>query len=505
MSYQVQPFPAPLKGLHYNLGGPLIEDMEMTQCSCVSIDSKQNIAKTFGYSPLGSNLPLDSMITGFEEVFLTSGIEYLIAQTLTKIYYYEVVSGNWIDVSGSFSFTGDFSNLFSNEIVNDFLVMTNGKDVMKKWVPTTSITTLGGTPPIAKYIKKFKNYLVAGNTIESGNQYPQRIRWSDTGLPESWTPGAGSNAGYQDLTEGVDFITGIDLLGDWIIVFKERSIYAGYLSGTPGEIFAFDMKVDGTGCAAGSTIGSVKNFLFFMGFDNIYSFDGLNINTIGDNVKDEIFSLLNPAAIGQSFALVIDNLDEYHLFIPTGTNTYCDTEFIYNYRLNSWTRALKNVTRSGYYTKLTASTWDSAIGTWDAQTARWDDRTLLSDAPINVYGDFGGYVYQQDFSRNDLNGTPQDAFFDTKDFTMSVFDRQKNFCRLDVYGAGTSCDIYYSTDEGNTWNTIGTVYFSSYGYSLEKLDFRVQADRIRFRFANPRLETFAVRNYTLYWNSGGKL
>jgi hypothetical protein len=506
MSYQVTPYVAPIKGLNYNIGGVLAADTDMTECRNVSIDRLLNVSKIAGYTTLGSNLPLTGSVMGFEEFFLTSGVEFLMAFTTTHFYYYDTTTSKWTDITDVLVSTGGLNNLFFSEIMNNILIMTNGKDAPKKWTGTGNIAALGGTPPIAKYVKKFKNYLVFGNTIETGTNYPQRVRWSDTGLPESWTPGAGSNAGYQDLTEGVDFITGLEILGDWLIVFKERSIYAAYLSGTPGQIFAFDIKVDGTGCSAGATISPVKNFLFFMSYDNIYSFDGLNIASIGDNIKDELFSIVNASAMGNSFSLVIESLDEYHLFIPTGSNTTPDTEFIYNYKLNSWTRAEKSsITRTGYYTSLTVTTWASAIGTWAEQTLRWNDRFLFSDAPVNLYGDVNGNVFQQDFSRTDLNGEAQDAYFDTKDFQMGNLERHKIWKRIDIYGSGTNVDVYYSINEGNAWTYVGNAVFSLYGYASVKLDFSVSSDRIRFRFRNPRKESFSIRNYSLYWNLGGRI
>jgi len=399
-------------------------------------------------------------------------------------------------------YTGDEDNLFYAEIMTDLFIATNYVNPIKKWTGSGTMTDLGGNPPRAKFIRKYKDYLVLGYVFSGTTVYPQRVQWSDTGNPEEWSTG---NAGYQDLLEGVDWITGLEILGDRLIVFKERSIYSGYLVGT-SEIFNFDLKVSGIGTPAPASIGNVGDELIFLGWDNIYAFNGITIEDIGEPIKDELFSTMNSEKIGNCHALIIEELDEYHLFVPSVDSTYPDTEWVYNYIRKAWYRnSRKNITRAGYYQKQSSATWDTLSGTWDSQTARWDDRVYGALSPTNLLGDSSGYVYEWDYTVNDEAGVAIDGWFTTKDFTMNDFVRRKYWARLDVYGAGNSVVVDYSTDEGNTWTNLGTLTLTA-EMNWHKLDFRITSEKIRFRFRNNNSgETFKIRMLTLYWNWAGRI
>jgi len=400
-------------------------------------------------------------------------------------------------------YTGDEDNLFYAEIMNDLFIVTNYVNPIKKWDATGVMTNLGGNPPKAKFMRKYKDYLVLGYTYDT-MAHPQRVQWCDTGNPESWTIN-NSNAGYIDLAEGADWITGMEILGDRLIVFKERSIYSGYLVGT-SEIFNFDIKVSGIGTPTGASIGSLGDELIFLGWDNVYAFNGITVEDIGEPIKDELFSIMNSEKIGNCHALVIEELDEYHLFVPSVGSTYPDTEWVYNYIRKTWYRnSRKNISRTGYYQKQSYSTWDTLPGTWDFQTARWDDRVYYSLSPTNLLGDKDGYIYEWDYTLNDENGSAIDGWFTTKDFTMNDFLRRKIWLRLDIYGDGNSVDVDYSTNEGYTWNYLGSVSFNG-NYEYQKLDFRITSEKIRFRFRNNRQgETFKIRKFVLYWDYAGRI
>jgi len=502
MPYQVMPLVAPIKGTRYNIGGTLIDDQEMPESSNCYITRNTAVGKKAGYTTLGTGLPLTGIVLGTDQFFQTNGNDFLIALTTTDAYY--LLLGAWTEITPAADFTGGPTNLWSMEIMNDLHIITNSVDPVYKWNGTGLYVALGGSPPKCAYLKKYHDYLVMAYVIDGGNIYPQRIQWCDTGLPEVWTIDPTTNAGYVDLNDGVDFIVGMEILGDRLIVIKERSIYSGYLTGT-SSVFQFDLMVNGVGAKSGATISNIKNDLIFLGNDNVYLFNGLTVEEIGDQIKDQLFAISNPAKIQYSHSLVVEELDEYRLYIPTGSSDYPTAEFRYNYSKKAWLPGTcQNITRAGYYVKQTGNTWDSTVGTWDAQTSQWNDRIYLANSPINVLGDSGGYVYQEDYSISSANGTAIDAYFETKDLAMKDWNDTKFWARLDVIGQGTSSDVSYSTDEGNSWVSIGTVYFGT-SSTPQKLDFRVTSFRIRFKFDNPRAELFEVRQMTVYYDKAGRL
>ncbi|MHC4073368.1 MAG: hypothetical protein ACYTGS_15260, partial [Planctomycetota bacterium] len=243
-------------------------------------------------------------------------------------------------------------------------VMSNGVDVPQKCSSTSAplLSDLGGSPPAARIVVEFKSYMLLVDTTEGGNRYPQRVRWSDTGDPEEWTTG---NSSYLTLT-GADWIqAAIKFKGDYIVILKERSIWLGYATGD-SNIFQFDQKVSGAGCAAAKTVESLGDEIIFLGWDDVYVFDGIDYLSIGESVRDEIFRTMNPKQIGKCFGVVVEEQKEYWLFIPSTSSDYCDTAWIFNYNLNKWTKAtmsVDNMSSFGYFEKQSKRTIGDLVGT----------------------------------------------------------------------------------------------------------------------------------------------
>lgn len=399
-------------------------------------------------------------------------------------------------------YTGDETNLWNMDIFDDKLILTNFADAIQEWDGSAiACIALPGSPPRARCLRKYKTYLVLGDVYDA-NHTPQRIQWCDTGDEENWSTG---NAGYIDLMEGVDWITGMEILNDKLVIFKERSIYTAYLVNTE-DIYQLDYKIQGVGASSGNCIINLGDEIIFMGWDNFYAFNGLSIEAVGDNVKDEIFNRINPANIYNCHAHIIEELDEIHFFAPIQTGEYPTEAFIYNYANRCWTRDTRsNITRCGYFTVQTTQTWDLLQGTWNDQGWKWDDRTILQAAPSNLIGDSSGYIYVWDYSKNSDNGVAFSSYVDTKDFVMDQWDIHKYWMRLDFIASGNSLDIYYSIDEGRSWTLIEAGHALTSAYDTHKLDFRVSSEKIRFRFRNDNIETFSLRMYVIYHTPGGRL
>jgi len=575
---------APIKGLHLNVPGSDIEDLQMTNCQSMIIDTRTGvIRKEDGYISKGSNLPLNGAITGIDQYYLINGNSKLIVGSIYDVYYWDNITGTWKTItrkystgSGSLTLTnnskvitgtgtawntsglvhgdkigfqttdmnavttwytidtvdsatqitmtaiytnttgtgqsyvarhlyaGDPNYLWYMETMSDLHILTNYLDPIQMYDNTNPLVPLGGSPPRARFLKKFKDYLILGFTND-GTAYPQRVQWCDTGNPQSWTVGV-TNAGFQDLVEGVDWIMGFAIIQDNIVILKERSIYTGYLTGNT-DIFNFNIRVEGIGCAASATIQELGDEVIFLGWDGVYAFNGFTVTDVSADIRNELINTISPGLIGNSHAHLIEERDEYHLFVPSSTSSYPDQEFIYNYVKKAWTRGpALNITKAGFYTKQATSTWNTMVGTWDQQTARWDDRTFLDNAPTNLFGDSGGYIYENDYSLNNRNGVAIDAYFDSKDWILDNWDIQKYFCRLDLFARGDSVSVYYSLDEGRTWILLETKTLDTNNFLQYKFDFRISADKIRFRFRNPNLnESLYIRRYLLYFGPGGRL
>ena len=384
-------------------------------------------------------------------------------------------------------------------------VMSNGVDVPQKCSSTSTpaVSDLGGSPPAARIVIEFKSHLLLMDTTESSLRCPQRVRWSDTANPEEWATG---NASYVDLT-GADWIqAAVKFKGDYIVVLKERSIWLGYATGD-SAIFQFDQKVTGAGCAAPKTVESLGDEIIFLGWDDVYVFDGIDYLSVGESVRDEIFRSMKPAQIGKCFGVVVEEQKEYWLFVPSTGSDYCDTVWVFNYNLNKWTKAKPADTMSafGYFEKQAKKTIGDLVGTIGQQTWRIGDRTTLASAPSTLFGDIDGYVYEYDTMVNNDNGTAIDAWFATKDFNPTNLMERWRLLRIDSYFKGNGLDIEYSLDKGASWTQINSFGASSDIYTPQSAYVKVDLLMCRLRCRNNEDgEHFDFSRMNLFWQLAGR-
>lgn len=548
----IQPIIAPRGGLRFDLPADLISDVEMSGGQNVFFEDGV-IKKRYGYTRMGNtSLPLSGAVVGIDQFYDFSGNNWLFALTENKIYHWNTSTDEWETHDstnygeGSYgeglygqgdtdSFSGTDEDFFSYDYIrkttesDPWWVCTNGVDSIKvfKGSGYTNVEPLiadypsGVTALLAKYVVEFKDHLLLLDVSEEGNRYPQRIRWSDTADPEDFLNG---NASYVDLP-GADWIVGgIKFRGDFLAVFKEKSIWLGTATGET-DIFDFDQIIAGTGCASGQTIRNLPNEIIFLGWDNVYSFNGIDVTPIGLPIQRELVATLNPEEINRCFAKVVEDQNEYWLFIPTGSNTYPDVAWCYNYRLRKWTKYKYSnyITMFGDYQLQATVSFNNLVGSFNGQTWRYDDRTLLLAMPITLLGNSDGYVYKYTTARRNeywastygsgLYGDgfysagvkAVDAYFDTKDFNFTQLMERQRIPRMDISWKGTGLDIYYSTDKGDTWTLIKSLGDRT-TFNRQKLSFRNSADWHRFRFQNDALDGwFHFSRANIHWLRGGRI
>jgi hypothetical protein len=518
--------------------------MEMTDCRNVFFEDGL-IKKRYGYVTFGDNLPLDGAVLGMDQFYKFDGNSWLLVMTENQIYRWLPASSEWDTISdaqglygaglygagafganGGDAFSGEDSDLFSYDYVrkstetDPWWIMTNGVDKIKKFTGSGAISNLissypsGVTSLLAKHVLEFKDHLLLLDVIEEGNRYPQRVRWSDTADPEDFLNG---NASYQDLT-GADWIVGaIKFKGDYVVIVKERSIWLGYATGD-SDIFQFDMKVSGTGSPAGRTVESLGDEIVFLGWDDVYVFNGIDYEPIGTPVQRRLIAQLNPEQISRSFGVVIEEQKEYWLFVPstdkshisgTGASTYPDIAWCFNYELNKWTRHTYNdfITMYGYYELESTMTIDDLVGTIDEQSWKFDDRTILAAMPTTLFGDSSGNIYEYSRSANNEDGTAIDAWFSTKDFNFTNLMQRQRILRMDIYYTGDSLTCQYSIDKGTNWTTFATLSENRNIEDVQRTFLRLDCNMVRFRFRNNTSgEHFEFSRANLYWQpAGGRL
>jgi hypothetical protein len=127
-------------------------------------------------------------------------------------------------------------------LFNNVAILNNGFDAPQMWTPiddTAVLAALSNWPSgyRCRFIKPFKEFLIAGHIYNGATNYPFRLRWSHRAapgaLPSSWdVTDPAVDAGEFDLGESVDHVVDGLELGDQFIVYREDSTWAMRLTGT---------------------------------------------------------------------------------------------------------------------------------------------------------------------------------------------------------------------------------------------------------------------------------
>lgn len=152
---------------------------------------------------------------------------------------------------------GDYNatERWQGNIFNGLGIFNSAGDPPQLWGPiakATLLVDLTNWPAnfLCRFIKPFKNFLIAGNIFDASVQRPFRVLWShpaDPGtVPSSWdVSDATVDAGQFDLGKTSDeVVDGLDL-GDLFIVYRENSVYAMQLTGTSFVFRNFNLELGG--------------------------------------------------------------------------------------------------------------------------------------------------------------------------------------------------------------------------------------------------------------------
>lgn len=443
--------------------------------------------------------------------YLRGGSSYFLICTLDRAFRYNLASNIWVDITGSLAanlFTGTVDDGFCSDTYpgDDIWIVTNYINTVRKWTATGNLQVLANAPR-CKFLKIYKDVLFAGYCYDNSEDQPQLLMWCDTGALETWTGGA---SGSKLFYEGIDFLCGLGLLKDFLVVYKERSIYIGY-SVTTSSFFDFDLRLSGIGPANQDLIGELGNMVLFVSWEDIFLWDGTNSTSIcTEKIKTEFFATIDPNNFLRAFSLIEEEVNEWHIFAPSSGQEACDLEWIYNYDKGTWFRANRTtqVTSAGWYVFDTAVGIEDLVGTIDQQTWRLGDRTVSGILAINILATVNAELFKVDYNISEDDGVAVESYLDTKDFTFTDDKESRirgNIGRFFIEGAGTSVSLFTSIDEGQSYQLRKTFTLTD-SFNMQHADLRLNVERIRFRLhKNAVGSNFRIRQIGFEVIQGGRL
>jgi len=399
--------------------------------------------------------------------------------------------------------TGNLDNPVVSDTLpsHDWFVFTNNVNTPKRYDGTDCVVIPNlpsGGNVICKALRLYNNALFLLNTIEGGTAHPQRVRRSDASDPTNWTTGT---AGFDDLLDSADFVMCGEILGPYLIVYRERSVERGEFIGQGGLNYFFESMIKGEGILSPIAVVDMGDYHIFVGNANIYEYrGGFDYEPLGDKVYYSLFGSeadVNPSKRHRAFAFYVEELDEAWMFFPSTASDFCDRLLRYNTGDKSFVerRFADNFCGYGFFQRQDSFVWGDLVGAWSDQVWQWNSRSVQADSPTtHLCAAEEGQVYEYDYTTIDDAGTPIDFVLETRDFILPG-----GSFRIDTfegYLRGSNILVEYSVDEGVSWEAIGSVTNTVHNsFHLER---QVTAGRIRFRLtgADPQ---FMLSFYQFIW------
>lgn len=154
----------------------------------------------------------------------------------------------------------------------------------------TATTISGGL-----FLTSVANSLIMAYTFEGSSIFPQRVRWSAPNQPTQWDPTANLGAGFNDLQDIADGVSGLAVIGTNAYVFTPNDITVMSPTGNSTLPFVFDhlwFSPSGLGCTMPQSIASFGPHCGFVGSDGIYILSVTGIENIGKKIYDYFFDVV---------------------------------------------------------------------------------------------------------------------------------------------------------------------------------------------------------------------
>jgi hypothetical protein len=430
----------------------------------------------------------------------------------------------WFEVAGTLSPSG--TRRWSTATGEDKFFFCRGSDEILYWDgiaanqfdAVSNVTDFegiaGGTDGIAaRCLEYFNNRVIAANVVEDGTTITNRIRWSENGDYRKWDETKQNGAGFLDLnTGGSEPIEAIKVLGEHCMWYRKHTIGHIVATGTLAPVHIEKTLVYNMGILCPNTLDSSGQAHFFVGTDkNVWMWDGSQLLPVGNNIHEELISLIYLNAVDKYYGRCIPSRFEYWLILCDESRGTFDV-FVYDYLRDYWTRD----TFANLYTigevevPLPIYIWNNIPGIWtDWSTTSWADLNAgRVTATLGGRTDSGIMKIDEQIAFDYYTiGSIVDRVLETEDMWLDSPNDLTRLVRILLvyeYVNSTPFEVGVSFDRGRTWTTRN-VTPEMRGISF--VDIIATGSPIRFRFReNNANGSFRWRSYVCeYFKEGDQL
>ena len=349
---------------------------------------------------------------------------FTITVTSTTTFTYTMASNPGVNATiasavlyaASSDFTGARDDRWTGGVLGGVLVMNNSVDAPQYWTgdahPLRALTGWDANWR-AQVVVPFKSYLVALDVTKSGTRYGSMVKWSAEAvpgsIPSSWdATDVTKNAGEQDLAETPDTLVDALPLGDALVVYKQKSMYAMRFVGG-SFIFQFQ-RIPGEsgmlfrGCGAVTPLGHVV-----LTAGDVVLNTGQGVQSIADGqVRRYIFSNIDSTNYKRAFVTTNPQRNEVLICFPEVGQQSCTKAAVWNWGDKTWgMRDLTNVNygATGLIENQAFTTWGSDTETWELDATTWNENAYSPNESRLLFAE-NARISAFDVSSSDDGATP---------------------------------------------------------------------------------------------------
>jgi len=402
----------------------------------------------------------------------------------------------------------DWTVAIDGSVNDNIFIVSNGIDPVMKFRDLAATPQFTALAPVdlatvqGKFVEYYEDHVFLANIVDTGTPFPTSIAYSVRGDPSDWS---GTGSGITMLTRDETKITALKLLKKRLYVFKEQSITEVWHDARNAAApFLFDEnKFYKVGCPAGRTIQVIEGkFLIFLGNDNVYVFDGMNLQPVGKGISDYLIDNINKTCMNKFFSIAMQEYSLYLLFVVEGSGTDINKCYCFDYKKNAWTIWTLNDTMSGGgdYSLDTSERWvDVTVGTrWLDMVGTWGDETVVGGVPVPALCGLNGYIYDLDENYVTDNAAAISAGFTTADLEFDDPKQAKGFIEmLFTHSVQASGDIQMrvSVDFGDNWSDWRTITMTGDGAVEDKaIAWMQRGKQIRVQIQNVSGSMFEIED-----------
>lgn len=287
-------------GLNYDSNAFSLNDTETNDALNVDFNAKGGVSTRWGFKRLNT-----TAIGGGGAGSVTvnrlfpwdNSSRRLLVSTATKVYAYPstTTAGALDDLGITHDTTYGASFSTWDDDVNNIVYISCGHGNAGRKISGTTVTSLtasgtgawqndltnpnGTHMPYSQLVASHADRLWVANTYESSVAYPNRVRFSHPLFPESWR-----QDDYIDVVAGGPKITGIVPFGGFLLIFKEKAVFALY--GFNEETFQLvDISRNVGAVAPNCIVATELGVYFFSNPEGVFFFDGSALKDIFEPIR----------------------------------------------------------------------------------------------------------------------------------------------------------------------------------------------------------------------------